>query len=204
MFLPVPNLLIVEDDPSLAAYLAAALGKKGYRVQQAADRISALACFSGPEIPGLVLLDLGLPPQPSTMTEGLKALDDILQRAPATKVIVLTGQDENTAALEAIRRGAFDFLLKPVTLETLLQSLQRATLFAREEARMTDAGETRLNFTARIHEGPSEVAATAEEQLLRRILAETGYNIAETARRLGQSRENVYYYLKKYGIQRPL
>lgn len=199
-----PAVLIVEDDPALSAYLVAALGKKGYAVRQAHHRASALAHFAAPPVPGLVLLDLGLPPHPSTMSEGLKLLGELLQQEPATKIIVLTGQDEDSAALEAVRRGAFDFLIKPAALETILQSLHRAALFAREETRMQQAGEARLSLTARLNEGPAEIAAAAEEQLLRRTLSETAWNIAETARRLGLSRENVYYYLKKYGIQRPV
>ena len=151
-----------------------------------------------------MLLDLGLPPQPSTMVEGLATLDELLRLAPNAKVIVLTGQDENAAALEAVRRGAFDFLVKPAALETIRQALQRARLFAREEARLAESGETRLHLTARVGEGPKEAAAAAEEQLLRRTLAECGYNVAETARRLGMAREHVYYYLNKYGIHRPV
>lgn len=198
------SLLIVEDDPALAGYLAAALGEQGYVVRQAHDRAHAMACLTPQEPPGLVLLDLGLPPQPSTMAEGLALLDDLLRLAPDAKIIVLTGQDENFAALEAVRRGAFDFLVKPAMLDTITQALNRAKLFAREEARLGEAGEARLHLTARVDEGPREVAAAAEEQLLRRVLAETGYNIAETARRLGLAREHVYYYLNKYGIQRPV
>lgn len=197
------SLLIVEDDLALAGYLAAALGDQGYVVQQAHDRATALACLASEMPPGLVLLDLGLPPAPSAMTEGLALLDECLRNAPATKVIVLTGQDERAAALEAVRRGAFDFLVKPAAVATIIQALRRAELFAGEEARMAEAGEARLHMTARLDEGPKEAAAAAEEQLLRRALAETGYNIAETGRRLGMAREHVYYYLNKYGIRRP-
>lgn len=68
---------------------------------------------------------------------------------------------------------------------------------------MAESGEARLHLTARLDEGPKEVAAAAEELLLRRALTETGYNIAETGRRLGMAREHVYYYLNKYGIRRP-
>jgi len=193
------SLLIVEDDQALAGFLAATLGDQGYTVRQAHDRDSALAC----PIPALVLLDLGLPPAPSTMTEGLALLDELLHRAPSVKVIVLTGQDERAAALEAVRRGAFDFLVKPAAVATIVQSLRRAALFAGEESRMAEVGEARLHLTARLNEGPKEAAAAAEEQLLRRTLTETEYNIAETGRRLGMAREHVYYYLNKYGIRRP-
>ncbi|MDK9703697.1 MAG: response regulator [Sulfuritalea sp.] len=197
------SLLIVEDDPALRGYLASALGDEGYVVQQGQDRATALACLASVTPPGLMLLDLGLPPAPSAMTEGLAVLEECLRLAPATKIIVLTGQDERAAALEAVRRGAFDFLVKPATVATIIQALRRAELFAGEETRMAEAGEARVHLTARLAEGPKEVAAAAEEQLLRRVLAETDYNIAETGRRLGMAREHVYYYLNKYGIRRP-
>lgn len=196
------RVLVVEDDAALASYLASSLKSKGFLVELACDRASAANCFSA-ALPRLVLLDLGLPPAPSTMTEGLAVLDDCLAQSPSVKVIVLTGQDEEAAAHEAIRRGAFDFLIKPASLPQIVQALRRAMLFVREESRMAAAGEARVHLTARLSEGPKEAAAAAEEQLLRRALSETGYNIAEAARRLGLAREHVYYYLNKYGIRRP-
>lgn len=197
------RVLLVEDDPALAGYLAGALGDQGYAVRRAGNRDEALAVLADAGPPSLVLLDLGLPPAPSSLREGLKVLDDCLRLLPGAKVLVLTGQDEREAALEAVRRGAFDFLVKPAALDVILQALRRAALFLREEARMAVAGEARLQVTARVDEGPKEAAAAAEEQLLRRTLADTGYNVAETARRLGLAREHVYYYLKKYGLKRP-
>ncbi len=198
-----PFLLIVEDDLALAGYLASVLGDAGFTVQQAHDRATALACLASDTPPSLILLDLGLPPAPSTMAEGLAFLDECLRQTPSTKLIVLTGQDERAAALEAVRRGAFDFLVKPAAVATIIQALRRAELFAGEEVRMAEAGEARLHLTTRLDEGPKEAASAAEEQLLRRALVETGYNIAETGRRLGMAREHVYYYLNKYGIRRP-
>lgn len=196
------SVLLVEDDLALCGYLASALRDAGYQVLLAHDRAQALAHF-GASPPSLVLLDLGLPPQPSTLTEGLALLNEGLRQAPGTKIIVLTGQDEDAAALEAVRCGAFDFLVKPAPLESIFSALRRAELFVREEARLAQTGEARLHLTARVGEGPKEAASTAEEQLLRRVLAATGYNMAETARRLGIAREHVYYYLNKYGIRRP-
>lgn len=197
------HVLLVEDDPALSGYLGASLRDHGYRVVFAQDRIQAMACLQRPDAPHLVLLDLGLPPQPSTMREGLAVLDEGLRLVPALKVLVLTGQDESSAAHEAVRRGAFDFLLKPVTLDTVLHALRRAELFAREEASFARSGEARLHITARIGDGPKEAGAQAEEQLLRRTFSACGHNVAETARQLGLAREHVYYYLNKYGIKRP-
>lgn len=198
-----PTVLLVEDDAALSGYLASALRGKGYGVHCASDRASALVCMEQAHAPALVLLDLGLPPHPSTMREGLQALQDLLRAQPGTKVLVLTGQDEAAAAHEAVRLGAFDFLTKPTALDTLLQALRRADLFAREEARMALGGEARLSITARIDEGPKEAGAQVEEQLLRRSFVAAGYNVTEAARQLGLAREHVYYYLNKYGIRRP-
>jgi len=200
---PARTVLLVEDDPALSGYLAAALKDAGYLVQTAFDRTQALHLFTTAPSPNLVLLDLGLPPHPSTMTEGLALLDAALHLVPSTKIIVLTGQNEDAAALQAVRRGAFDFLVKPVALASILSALRRAELFARQDTRLAQDGEARLHLTARLDEGPKEAASIAEEQLLRRVLVSTGYNVAETARQLGLAREHVYYYLNKYGIRRP-
>ena len=200
---PGTDVLLVEDDAALSDYLAASLRSQGFKVCIAHDRESALLILSGPAAPVLVLLDLGLPPHPSTMREGLAVLQETLRMAPDTKILVLTGQDEDAAAHEALRLGAFDFLNKPVTVEAVLQALRRAQLFSREDARMARAGETRLSIMARVDEGPKEAGAQAEEQLIRRSFAQAGFNVAETARQLGIAREHVYYYLNKYGIRRP-
>jgi DNA-binding NtrC family response regulator len=200
---PERAVVLVEDDAALCGYLAASLRDNGYRVHTAHNRTQALACLAQVDAPVLVLLDLGLPPEPSTLREGLAVLDEGLRLEPLLKVIVLTGQDEAAASQEAVRRGAFDFLLKPVTIDTVLQALRRAHLFAREEARLALEGKARLLITAHIGEGPKEAGAQAEELLLRRTFAAAGHNVAETARHLGLAREHVYYYLNKYGIRRP-
>ena len=196
-------ILLVEDDPTLSGYLSSSLTDAGYQVQATPDRAGALGVLGSALAPGLLLLDLGLPPHASTMSEGLSLLDAALQLVPGIKVIVLTGQNEDAAALEAIRRGAFDFLVKPASLAAIHAAVRRASLFNQTEERMTVAGEARLHLTARLWEGPKEAASSAEEQLLRRALVATGYNIAEVARQLGMAREHVYYYLNKYGLRRP-
>ena len=193
----MPSVLLVDDDAALRGYLASALEEAGFAVQLGHDRATAVAVMGLPTAPAIVLLDLGLPPQPSTMREGLLALQDILRLQPPTKVIVLTGQDESAAAQEAVRQGAFDFLTKPTSMAVLLQAVQRASLFAREEARMVLHGESRIAVTVRLGDGPKEAGAQAEEQLLRRSLAAAGYNVTMAARQLGIAREHLYYYLNR-------
>ena len=196
-------ILLAEDDPTLSGYLSSSLTDVGYHVQATPDRASALSVLGSALPPSMLLLDLGLPPHASTMSEGLSLLDAALQLVPGIKVIVRTGQDEDAAALEAIRRGAFDFLVKPASLAAIHAAVRRASLFNQTEERMTVVGEARLHLTARLWEGPKEAASSAEEQLLRRTLVAAGYNIAEVARQLGMAREHVYYYLNKYGLRRP-
>ncbi len=76
--------------------------------------------------PHVVLLDLGLPPNPGDTQEGLATLSEILARDGMAKVIIITGQGERTNALLAIGAGAYDYLHKPVQVEELKVILSRA------------------------------------------------------------------------------
>src|SRR5690606_2073473 len=86
---------------------------------------SALAQLRRHE-PQVVMLDLGLPPDPSGVTEGMETLEDILTLAPDTKVIVITGSKERTHAVRAVGFGAYDLLTKPVDPDLLGLIVARA------------------------------------------------------------------------------
>ncbi|MFN0163510.1 MAG: PEP-CTERM-box response regulator transcription factor [Burkholderiales bacterium] len=116
-------LLIVEDDPALQKQLRWSLDK--FETQVADDAESALAQVRRHE-PPVVTMDLGLPPDPDSVTEGFKLLENILALAPETKVIVLTGQNDQSNALRAIALGAYDFLAKPIEPELLCLTIERA------------------------------------------------------------------------------
>jgi two-component system NtrC family response regulator len=96
-----------------------------YEVSVAGERQSALKVLKR-EHPAVVLLDLGLPPHPDGVEEGLQALSDILQEDVLAKVIVVTGRQERQHALTAIERGAYDFFRKPVQLDELRVIIRRA------------------------------------------------------------------------------
>ena len=116
-------LLVVEDDKGLQSQLRWAFD--GYEVAIAGERgeaISALRRFE----PGVVLLDLGLPPDPGGVTEGLATLREILSLAPETKVIVVTGDNDRANAVKAISGGAYDFHQKPADPELLSLLVSRA------------------------------------------------------------------------------
>ncbi len=76
--------------------------------------------------PGVVLLDLGLPPDPGGVTEGLATLQEILSLSPETKVIVVTGDNDRANAVKAIGLGAYDFYQKPADPEILNLIVARA------------------------------------------------------------------------------
>ena len=69
--------------------------------------------------PAVVTLDLGLPPDIDGATEGLRCLEAILKQQPATKVIVLSGNEDHANALAAVGMGAYDFYHKPIDLDEL-------------------------------------------------------------------------------------
>jgi two-component system NtrC family response regulator len=116
-------LLLVEDDPALQKQMRWAFDQ--YETLVAADRESALVQvrrFS----PAVVTMDLGLPPDPDSVSEGFKLLGEILAIAPDTKVIVLTGQNDRANAVRAIGLGAYDFFAKPFEPEMLGLTIDRA------------------------------------------------------------------------------
>src|SRR5262249_27967023 len=74
----------------------------------------------------VVSLDLGLPPHPESAECGLETLDQIMRTAPATKVVVLTGNGGRESAIRSVQLGAFDYHQKPIQLNELKVVLQRA------------------------------------------------------------------------------
>lgn len=117
------HLLIVEDDEGLQSQLRWCFDS--YEVLIAGDREEAITLLRRHE-PGVVTLDLGLPPDPGGVTEGLATLKEILALAPQTKVIVVTGDNDRTNAVRAIGLGAYDFYQKPVDPELLGLIVDRA------------------------------------------------------------------------------
>ncbi len=126
----LPKLLIVEDDEGLRNQLRWCFD--GYEILEAEDRSSAMTEIRR-HAPGLVTLDLGLPPDSANASEGLELLQEILAEAPGTKVIVVTGNDDRSNALKAVALGAYDFYIKPVESDLLRMIVDRAArLYALE------------------------------------------------------------------------
>jgi two-component system NtrC family response regulator len=119
----VSPLLIVEDDLSLQKQMRWSLDK--FETHVAADRENAMAIVRR-VAPAVVTMDLGLPPEPDSVTEGFALLGQILAHAPDTKVIVLTGQNDQSNALRAVANGAYDFFAKPFDPDLLVLTIDRA------------------------------------------------------------------------------
>jgi len=120
---PEKRLLVVEDDPGLQKALRWAFSD--FEVVTAEDRKSAIAQLRRHE-PQVVTLDLGLPPDPGSASEGLATLQEIVALAPDIKVIVVTGNDDHKNAVRAIGLGAWLFFQKPVEAELLGVIVERA------------------------------------------------------------------------------
>jgi len=114
---------VVEDDPGLRNQLRWSF--EGFEVAVAPDRASALTELRR-SLPSVVTLDLGLPPDPGGVTEGFALLEAILDIAPETKVIVVTGHNDRSNAVRAIGLGAYDFIEKPVDAALLTLAVERA------------------------------------------------------------------------------
>jgi two-component system NtrC family response regulator len=150
------KLLIVEDDPGLLSQLKWCF--EGYDVYTAEDRPSAIAELRRHE-PTVILQDLGLPPQPEGVEEGLLTLAETLKLAPHTKVIVVTGNGDQENAVTAVAQGAYDFYEKPVDTDTLKLLVDRAFNISELEA------ENR-KLQSQVNESPLDGIIAASEGML--------------------------------------
>lgn len=197
------KILLVEDDDSLRDWWFGSLEDMGFDVLVAGSPAEALAVArQAPSLLELAIVDLGLPPHPNEPTAGLELLRLLILERPALKVLVLTGQDEPSVALTAIGMGAFDFLNKPASSQRVREALARAVLFLQAEKQLSTDGQARMTLTAPISEGVREFGEAAQERLVRSVLAESQFNVAQAARKLGLTREHLYYFMKKFGIER--
>ncbi len=108
------SILVVDDEENLRRTLALILQREGYSVMTAASVMEARGCIQA-EAFDLVFLDLKLPD-----ASGLTLLPEICRQYPDMPVLILTAHDKLGVALEAVRGGAHDYLLKPIDPPVLL------------------------------------------------------------------------------------
>lgn len=117
----VKKVLIIDDERPILMTLEALLGRHGYQVEAARTAALGLEMAGREAGPDLILLDIGLPD-----ASGLEVLTKVKRTSPHIQIIVLTGQDSLSNAIESIKLGAFHFIGKPYAPEELLSLMQRA------------------------------------------------------------------------------
>ena len=113
--------LVVDDEPVILEVLAELLEEDGFSVATAADGKSALALVTSESF-GVAVIDKNLPGD----VDGLAILRELRQRAPLTRVIIHTGYSSTASAIEALRQGAFDYIVKPTDNLLLVERIKRA------------------------------------------------------------------------------
>lgn len=172
------SLLIVEDDTSLASALGRAFERRGYSVTHAPSSEAAFSLLRE-SVPDRAIVDLKL-----GGASGLECVKALHNASAEMKIVVLTGFASIATAVGAIKLGACHYLAKPANADEI------EAAFAEEDT------ETGIAITRR----PTSVK-TLEWERIHEVLAQTGFNVSETARRLGMHRRTLARKLAKQRVK---
>jgi two-component system response regulator RegA len=174
----VRQLLIVEDDAAFARALGRSFGRRGYEVLHAAslDEVTALLLEHKP---GYAVVDLKL----NGAASGLACVQALHRHNADMLIVALTGFASIATAVEAIKLGACHYLAKPSNTDDI------------EAAFACKDGSVGVELTQR-----STSIKTLEWERIHEVLAQTGFNISETARRLGMHRRTLARKLEKQRV----
>jgi two-component system response regulator RegA len=174
----LPLILLVDDDETFRERLARALRARTYQVVTACNHETAMQAARA-SAPAFAIVDLKMPG-----ASGLELVRDLHALSPATRIVVLTGYGSIASAVDALHRGAHDYLSKPADADEIIAALlgQKAALG---------------HASARAGAEPPPSLARAEWEHMTRILADCGGNVSEAARRLGITRRTLQLKLKK-------
>jgi two-component system response regulator RegA len=173
------TLLLLDDDDVFATRMAKALGARGFEVVRAASAAEALA-RAREESPECALVDLRLPD-----AHGLDVVADLHAIDATTRIVVLTGYGAIATAVESLKRGASDYLTKPVDADQVAAAFDA-------QAPVTEKGRA---FTV-----PS--LARVEWEHIQRVMTECQGNVSQAARVLGLHRRSLQRKLAKYPVNR--
>lgn len=171
-------LLIVEDDRMFARTLCRSFERRGYRVQ-VSHSIAEFERAVGSFQPDFAVVDLKLGTE-----SGLNVVQALHERHPDARVVVLTGYASISTAVEAIKLGACQYLPKPANTDEIEAAF----------GRMDGNPETPITNQ------PSSIK-TWEWERINETLADTGFNVSETARRLGMHRRTLARKLEKRPVR---
>jgi len=115
-----PSILVVDDDPEMCSLVLDVLRREGYEVAEANDGTEAVRAILAREI-NVVLMDKNLP-GPS----GLELLPTILSVRPGIRIIMMTAFGDVPSYVEAVEKGAMEYLFKPFQMEELRKAIRKA------------------------------------------------------------------------------
>jgi two-component system response regulator RegA len=175
--LKMMRVLLIEDDESFRTTLALALKRRGCELSQAASAAAALSIAQATKPQGIVLdMRLG-------SSNGMALIPELRRMLPQVRLIVLTGYGSIPSALEAVRLGADDYLLKPASANQVLAALEG------QSASSSRPAASNLPSLARL-----------EWEHIQRVLHDCGGNISHAAAALGIDRRTLQ---RKLGKQPP-
>jgi ActR/RegA family two-component response regulator len=172
-------LLVVEDDAAFARTLSRSFERRGYTVLLAASLEEVVTLLEA-HTPDYAVVDLKL----AGGSSGLACVQTLHAHDPDMLIVVLTGYASIATAVEAIKLGACHYLAKPSNTDDIEAAFGRAT------------GNAEVGLTER----PTSIK-TLEWERIHEVLAETGFNISETARRLGMHRRTLARKLEKQRVK---
>jgi putative nucleotidyltransferase with HDIG domain len=148
------RILIVDDDPTVREVIGTLLAEEGYDCALASTAEQALALALSDDFQ-LVLSDVRMPGR-----DGVWLLEQLKQERPATSVIVLTAFGDTEAAVDSLRRGASDYLLKPPRPTDLVRAIERALAKRRLEIARQ---RYKLHLEERVEEKTAELSQALHE-----------------------------------------
>lgn len=175
-------LLIVEDDEAFARTLQRSFARRGWQMLHAANLEAVRRALGGGRRPTHAVVDLKL----AGGASGLACVQVLHEASPDMTIVVLTGFASIATAVEAIKLGAHHYLTKPANTDDIEAAFER-----------TPEGDTEVEVTER----PTSSIKTLEWERIHEVLVETGFNISETARRLGMHRRTLARKLEKQRVK---
>jgi two-component system response regulator RegA len=172
------RVLIVDDDKVFCQLLNKGLGRLGYQPETAHTGAQALAITNKPDV---ILLDMRLGEE-----SGLGLVPDLLEKFPDAKIVIVTGYANLATAVAAVKKGASNYIAKPVNVKDIHCIIQECLSNSAEDA-----------DTATIP-GQSPSLKRLEWEHIHRVLEENDGNISRTAKKLGMHRRTLQRKLKKH------
>lgn len=167
---PEGRILIIDDDPSAVAAIRATLQSAGFSPAFARNSLEAFHRFAETPQSDMVLLDIAL-----RDGDGLNLLETLKQLRPETPVVMISGVHDIHIAISAMKKGAYDYLLKPVGAEQLLKTVRRAL------------AERDLDRRDTLQRHSLEQLVEARTEMLRRAIADLERSYDITLEALGNA-----------------